>query len=304
MRCLVTGGNGFIGQHVCAALNASGYDLRVLDIAMARDPIPQVEYVVGSFADSAILEQALRGCESLIHLGWTSLPASSNQAPANDAEINVVGSVRLLEQAVTVGLKQVVFASSGGTVYGPPECTPIDEAHPTRPLCAYGISKLAVEKYLDFFHEHHGLRTTSLRIANPYGPGQDPRKPQGAVAVFAQLALQNATAEIWGDGGIVRDFIHIRDVAQAFVASLKHGESQGTFNIGSGRGISLDELIRVIEQSTQMKLKRRYLPARQFDVPISILDIQKARRVLGWAPTVTLNEGITDTIRWLKLHDS
>lgn len=299
-RCLVTGGNGFIGQHVCAALSAGGYQVRVLDITVASDPLPQVEYFVGSFADPSILDQALRGCDALVHLGWTSLPASSNQTPANDAQINVVGSVRLLEQAVTAGVKQVVFSSSGGTVYGRSEYAPIDEVHLTRPLCAYGVSKLAVEKYLDFFHHHHALRTTSLRIANPYGPGQDHYKRQGVVAVFAQLALQGETAEIWGDGSVVRDFIHIHDVAQAFVSALGDRQTQGVFNIGSGQGTSLEELISAIEHSTQTELKRRYLPARQFDVPVSILDIQKAQRVLGWSPTIALNQGIAETINWLN----
>lgn len=300
LRCLVTGGNGFIGRHVCAALQNAGHQFRVLDIAIANQPLSGAEQIVGSFADSSVLEQGLRGCDSIIHLGWTSLPASSNQAPLNDVKFNIGGTIRLLEQAVAAGVKTVIFASSGGTVYGLTEETPVAEGHPTQPLCSYGISKLTVEKYLEFFHHHHGLRTISLRIANPYGPGQDPHKPQGAVAVFSQFALDNQTAEIWGDGHVVRDFIYIQDVAQAFAAALSNDQAQGVFNIGSGVGTSLNDLIYLIEQTTQKTLKRRHHPPRQFDVPVSVLDVQKAKEILQWQPTTPFEKGLLHTMTWLN----
>lgn len=298
-RCLVTGGSGFIGKHVCAALQSKGYQLRVLDITIPHQAPPRVEYIAGSFADPSVLEQAMLGCDSIIHLGWTSLPASSNQAPLNDVEINIGGSIRLLERAVASGVKRFIFASSGGTVYGLTDKIPVTEKHPTEPLCSYGISKLTVEKYLDLFHQHHALRTTSLRIANPYGPGQDPHKPQGAVAVFSQLAIENQVAEIWGNGCVVRDFIHVQDVAQAFEAALSNDQAQGIFNIGTGIGTSLNELILQIEQITKKKLERQFHPPRQFDVPFSVLGVQKAKEILRWEPSTPLEKGLSQTIAWL-----
>lgn len=299
-RCLVIGGNGFIGHHVCASLLENGLTVRTLDIAMPNPPSTSIEYFAGSFTDPGTLDGALLGCDTVIHLGWTSLPASSNKAPAADAMDNIVGSVRLLEAAQANGVRRVIFASSGGTVYGAHAKAPIDESFQTAPSCAYGISKLAVEKYLDLFHNLHGMETCSLRISNPYGEGQDPRRPHGAIAVFADRAIHGETIEIWGDGSVVRDFIHVKDVAAAFVAAATHREISGTYNIGSGCGTSLNQLLEMIEKETRNSIQRVYLPTRGFDVPVSILDIKRARAELLWEPRIDLARGIAEVVSLLK----
>lgn len=300
MRCLVVGGNGFIGQHVCTALKKTGLSVRILDIKHAGSNIDGVEYIIGSFTDTATLEHTLYGCDILIHLGWTSLPASSNKAAATDAESNIVGSVRMLEIALNAGVKRVVFASSGGTVYGHPKYVPIDEAHPTSPISAYGVSKLAVEKYLYLFHNLYGLETVSLRIANPYGEGQDPQRPQGAVTVFSYRAVHKMPIVIWGDGNIVRDYIHVKDVANAFVAAVLQPGIHGVFNIGTGRGTSLNSLLDMIESILGVPLERNYQPAREFDVYNNTLDIRHAKEVLRWTPKISLEDGVVDILAKLK----
>lgn len=299
-RCLVIGGNGFIGHHVCSSLLEIGLTVRALDIAMPKIPSAQIEHFAGSFTDPGTLDGALLGCDTVIHLGWTSLPASSNKAPAADALDNIVGSVRLLEAAQANGVRRVVFASSGGTVYGTHAGVPVDESYQTAPSCAYGISKLAVEKYLDLFHNLHGMETCSLRISNPYGEGQDPRRPHGAIAVFAHRAIHGDPIEIWGDGSVVRDFVHVKDVAAAFIAAATRREINGTYNIGSGCGTSLNQLLELIERETGNVIQRVYLPTRGFDVPVSILNIQRARTELLWAPHIDLAQGITEAVSLLK----
>jgi UDP-glucose 4-epimerase len=298
-RCLVVGGNGYLGRHVCRALRIAGLAVRVLDLTLPHQPESSTEYLLGGFNDPASVGTALLGCDSLIHLGWSTLPATSNKAPVADAEDNLLGSLRLFEAAVVAGVGRIVFASSGGTVYGNPQTLPITENHPLDPGCAYGISKLAVEKYLHLFQQLHGIASTSLRIANPYGPGQDPHRPQGVVTVFAHRILHDLPIDIWGDGSVVRDFVHVADVAEAFVLAAQAVTLPTCCNIGSGVGTSLNDLLDSIEQQVGRTARRNYQPGRNFDVSASVLDIQQARRTLGWQPRRDLVTGIRETLAGL-----
>lgn len=300
MTTLVIGGCGFIGSHIVDRLAPRG-PTRVLDHRRERfrPAVPQVAYVDGSWLDAATLGSALAGVDRVIHLGWSSIPQSSNLDPAADAERNVVGSLRLLDACVGAGVKRVVFASSGGTVYGPSDRLPLDESHPTAPISAYGIAKLAVEKYLDLYHRLHGLSTLSLRVSNPYGPRQDPERSQGAVAVFAQRLLRRQPIEIWGDGGTVRDYLAIDDAADAFVLASA-ADAHGALNIGSGTGVSLTELVRALERQAGVAATVSYRPARAVDVPAVVLDRQRAERSLGWRPRIGFADGLQQTIAWLR----
>jgi UDP-glucose 4-epimerase len=215
-------------------------------------------------------------------------------------ESNVVGTIRLLHHAVENRLQKVIFVSSGGTVYGTPTETPISESHPTDPVCSYGITKLMIEKYLALFQKLHGLDYTVLRLANPFGEGQRVSATQGAIAVFLGKVLQGDPVEIWGDGSVVRDYVYISDVVDALLLSIAPSKGGHVFNIGSGCGHSLNEVLSTIEEATQRRAIRRYRDARIFDVPTNVLSIDAARKFLGWRPQVSFSTGIKRFAQWLE----
>jgi len=300
-RCLVLGGRGFIGSHLVDALLAHGHFVRCFDrphvvsLGDAYLSDSNFELYEGDLVSEANVTEALVDCDVCFHLVSTTLPKSSNADPVFDVESNVLGTVRLLTHAVQSGLKKVVFVSSGGTVYGVPRQLPIPETHPTDPACSYGISKLAIEKYLGLFKQLHGLDYTVLRLANPYGERQRTHASQGAVAVFLGKILRGDPVEIWGDGSIVRDYIHIADVVDALLAALERTCDEHVFNIGAGRGHSLNEVIDAIERITGRVADRRYLPGRVFDVPVSVLAIERARQSLAWSPKISFDHGLENS---------
>lgn len=303
MRCAVIGGAGFIGSNLCRQLLALGHQVRVLDRAGAKPAVDGCDvaaddWVSGSFTSSDDLARVMQGCEVVFHLASTSLPHTSNDDPLGDMESNIGGALRLMALARELGVRRVVFASSGGTVYGRPVAIPIHEGHPTEPMCAYGISKLAIEKYLALYQELHGLDYAVLRIANPYGPGQSPFSKQGAIAVFLHKALAGETIEVWGDGSVIRDYLHVSDVCAAFARAADHDGPHRVFNVGSGRGYSINEIIETIERVVGRGVAHRYLPGRRFDVPSNVLCIERARAELGWCPDIGLESGLRETVSW------
>lgn len=305
-RCLVLGGRGFIGSHLVDSLLARGHAVRCFDrtqVAPLGDTHlsnPSFELFKGDLVSEADVTEALVGCEVCFHLASTTLPKSSNADPVFDVESNVLSTVRLLTHAVESGLKKVIFVSSGGTVYGVPTQLPIPETHPTDPVCSYGITKLAIEKYLGLFKRLHGLDYTVLRIANPFGERQRTHASQGAVAVFLGKVLRGEPVEIWGDGSVVRDYIYIADVVDALLAALEWEGNEHVFNIGSGHGRSLNEVLDVIEKVTGRVADRRYLPGRVFDVPTNVLSIERAQRLWGWSPKISFDQGLRQFAEWLS----
>ena len=197
-------------------------------------------------------------------------------------------------------VRNIVFISSGGTVYGNPLYLPIDEKHPTNPVVSYGITKLAIEKYLQMYERLHGLNAITLRVANPYGERQRIETAQGAVGVFLHHALKGIPIEIWGDGSVTRDYIHVSDVAEAFVQALHYTGEHRVFNVGSGVGTSLTTLISELEDALGHTIVRHFSPGRPFDVPVSVLCNNLARSELNWSPAVSMPEGIARTAEWMK----
>jgi len=223
MKVLVLGGNGFIGSHVVDQLLAAGHKVRVFDRSAERyrDPIKQVEYRLGRFDDTFQVAEALQGMDAVCHLISTTVPGTSNLDPVADVKNNLINTLNLLEQMRKKGLRRILYLSSGGTVYGNPESSPISENHPLKPISSYGIVKVAIEKYLFMYQQLYGLQPVILRPSNPYGPRQGHAGVQGLIGTLLARAFSGETLEIWGDGSIVRDYMHVSDLARLCVVALE-----------------------------------------------------------------------------------
>ncbi|QXE91549.1 NAD-dependent epimerase/dehydratase family protein [Geomonas subterranea] len=304
-NCLVLGGCGFIGSHLSEALLACGHFVRIFDkrnvntanIAAFKD---RVELVTGDFMNEDELRGVLKDIDVVVHLVSMTLPKSSNDNMIYDVETNLSGTLRLLNLARQQGVSKVVYASSGGTVYGVPQFQPITESHPVDPLCSYGITKLATEKYLHLYRHLYGLDYTVLRIANPYGERQDPASGQGAVTTFVWRALSGEPIVIWGDGSVARDFLHISDLVDAFLRVIHGGTPSRVYNIGCGEPCTLNRLVEVIGRVTGTKPSVEYKPVRKLDVPVNYLDVTLAREELGWTPRLDLDQGIARLARYVR----
>jgi len=304
MKCLVLGGGGFMGSHLSRALLEQGHGVRIFERPNLKpaEALPHdkaLEWLEGDFLNEEDVGQAVAGCEIIFHLISTTLPKSSNDNPVYDVESNLIGTLHMLEAARNAGVRKVLFASSGGTVYGIPREVPIKESHPTDPVCSYGIGKLAIEKYLHLYHALHGLDYCVLRIGNPFGEGQRPTAAQGAIAVFLNKARHGEVIEVWGDGTVCRDYIYVGDVVRAFLKTMSYSGEHRLFNIGSGEGRSLNDLIAAIASLVGRPVTRKYLPGRSFDVPTNVLDISRAKTFLGWRPETLFRDGLSRTLKWL-----
>jgi len=299
--CIVLGGGGFLGINLCRRLAAAGHRVRAFG---RRCPFPealdQVEWYQGDFCDPSALAAAIETYEIVFHLVHTTTPYSANLEMAKDVEQNVVSSLALFDVARVLGVRKIVFVSSGGTIYGAAGEIPTPETAPSHPLTAYGVSKLAIENYLAL-HEHlHGLQYRTLRVANPFGPFQVPVKNQGVISMLISRALAGETIDIWGDGSVVRDYIFVDDVIDALLAAMDDGGEERIFNIGSGQGRSLLEIVDAIERLMKIELKLDWMPARPVDVPKSVLAIERAQTVLKWTPHTHFEKGLERTIDWWK----
>jgi UDP-glucose 4-epimerase len=301
MLILVTGGGGFLGSGICDRLLRDGHALRVFERPRVQpyrefQAPEKVEWFTGDFTSRHDVGQSLEGVDAVIHLVSTTLPKNSNEDPIYDLQSNVVATLQLLEEMKKKSIRKVIFISSGGTVYGIPEILPIPETHQTNPICSYGITKLAIEKYLHLYRRLHGFQPIILRVANPYGPRQRPDTAQGAVAAFLHRVRTGQAIHIWGDGSVVRDYLHIDDVAEAFLAALHYTGGETVFNIGAGVGTTLKQLVETIESVSCTNLEVEYQVARTFDVPANVLCIEKAREHLQWEPATGLAQGIAQTL--------
>lgn len=305
MKIAVFGGGGFIGSAIVDRLLLDGHEIRVFErprIEPFRNFLSdeKVEWITGDLMSSHDVSQVIRGIDVVIHLVSTTLPKSSNDDPIYDVQSNLVATLQMLNAIRANGVKKIVFISSGGTVYGEPCYLPIDEAHPTEPQVSYGITKLTIEKYLLLYQRQYGIKANILRVTNPYGERQRVETAQGAVGVFLSRALRGESLDIWGDGSVTRDYIYVSDVADAFARAVLYSGSKSVFNISSGTGTTLNALVESLEQVLDKSISRSYLEGRPFDVPVSILSNSLARSELGWAPAVSLQEGIRMTALWMQ----
>jgi len=299
MRVVIVGGAGFIGTALAQALATQGAHPVVLDtaarLANAAKLLPSIETASFDFTSSHEPIALLAGADAMVHLACTTNPAHSMNNIAWDVESNIPPSIRLFEAAVAAGIRRVVFASSGGTVYGAPAHLPVSETHPTRPLCAYGISKLAIEHYLALFP---ALRGISLRIANPYGPHQLAGSTVGVIARFVSAVRRRSPIEVWGDGSIVRDYIAIEDVVDAFLLAIVEPElPAGAYNIGTSIGSSVNEVLAAVFDASGYQVPVTYTPGRAYDVPAIALSSERFMRVVPWKPRTPLAAGVASLWR-------
>ena len=303
MRVLVTGGAGFIGSHVADACLAAGYEVLVIDDLSSgkRENVPatvRLEACDIRSPRAAALVRDFRP-QAIVHHAAQMSVTRSVAAPAFDADVNVLGLINLVEAGRKVGLARVVFASSGGTVYGETDRYPIPETAPTHPVCPYGVSKLSGEHYLFYYQRVFGLSYAALRYANVYGPRQDPHGEAGVIAIFSKKLLAQEDVTIFGDGDQTRDYVFVGDVVRANLAAVA-GDFCGSVNIGTGRETNVNELYAVIKRHAGGPGKAVHAAPRDGELRRSVLDVAMAARVLGWKSTVTLADGLAKTVDFFR----
>ncbi len=282
-----------------------GYDVRVFDsfqtgMANLETVKGKIEIVRGDFLNQADLLGAFEGVDYLFHYIGTTVPATASKDPIYDVQTNVIGTIRLLQLAVDSKVKRVIFPSSGGTVYGEPASLPVAEMHALNPMDPYGISKLAIEKYLNYFNRAYGLEYLILRYSNPYGERQSPHAQQGVIPVFLNRIKMGERPVVYGDGSMERDYIYIADAVEATMAALQEKTEHRIFNVGSGVGTSVNQLLEIMSHVADKKMEPLYVRDIPVRVQKIVLDISRIRDEVGWKPRTSLQEGIEKTWRWLK----
>jgi len=303
LKVLITGGAGFIGSHIADRLLAAGHEVVILDdlITGHVEHLPPRARFYQMDLQSPWLEELFKieQPQAVVHQAAQASVRRSVDDPVFDAGVNVLGTVALLQASVHHGVRRILFASTGGALYGDADLTPTPEDYPTLPVSPYGASKLAAEVYLRTFHAVHGLSYAALRYANVYGPRQDPHGEAGVVAIFSRRLLSGKTARINGDGKQTRDFVYVGDVAEANVRALE-SDAIGSFNVGTGIETDINavfQLLRRLTGSGQAELHGPPLPGEQRR---SVVDARKIEKVMGWRPTTSLEAGLTATARYFR----
>ncbi len=304
MNTLVTGGAGFIGSNIVRLLVEEGHQVTVLDNLSSGygcnlDAFPGVRFIEGDIRDEATVNRATAGVEVVFHVAASVGNARSIERPIEDSEINVIGTLRVLEAARQAGVRKIVQSSSAG-VFGELKTLPIGEDHPAEPDSPYGASKLAAEKLCLAYRKIYDLEVVCLRYFNVYGINQRYDAYGNVIPIFAHRMLQGMSLTIFGDGEQTRDFINVRDVALANYQSAIGKGVSGAFNIGSGTRVTINRLARLMSEVAGIPTVIEYGPARSGDVRHSLADISAAREVLGYKPSVELQEGLNEYMQWTK----
>jgi UDP-glucose 4-epimerase len=303
LKILVTGGAGFIGSHIVDALLAKGHDIVVLDdlsSGTVKNLPKRIRFIKLDVRSNNISTLFLEERFDVVyHLAAQMDVRKSVEDPRFDASVNIIGGLNLLEASVRNNVKKVIFASTGGAIYGEQDYFPADEKHPTRPLSPYGIAKLSFEQYLFYYKEVYGLDYVALRFANVYGPRQNPHGEAGVVAIFTVKMLAGEKPIINGDGLQTRDYVYVGDVVDANMRALAY-EGTGTFNIGTGIETDVNTLFGKLRDLSGSTCEEKHGPAKKGEQLRSVLDFTHTNKVLGWEPKVSLDEGLEATVGYFK----
>ena len=302
MKILIFGGTGFLGKNLIDRLIQDGFEIGVyIRPTTCLDPyIERIEkYVkihVGEFSQEKNFANIVDGYDCIFHLIGTSVPGMMD--PLEDIETTIKPSLRLIEGCVKKNNIRIVFFSSGGTVYGMSRRIPIKENDYGQPISAYGIQKFTLERYFELYQYYYGIDIKILRIGNPYGKYQKPFLKQGLIANLLGKYFMGAVSDIWRDGNVVRDYIYVDDLLDAVVKLLSYGGKESIFNIGYGKGVSVNQIISTISKIVGEDIPVKRKQSRKIDVPINILDISRAEQELLWHPTIELEDGIRKMISY------
>ncbi|MEW6511612.1 MAG: NAD-dependent epimerase/dehydratase family protein [Bacteroidota bacterium] len=304
MNILVTGGAGFIASHIVDAYVNLGHAVTIIDDLTTGKRVnvnPAARFVQGDIRDAVAVEKLFHeGKFDVINHHAAQMDVRRSVAdPVFDASVNVVGVLTLLEVAVRTGVKRVIFASSGGAIYGEQEYFPADEQHPTRPISPYGVAKLTTEQYLFYYKAVYGIEWVALRYANVYGPRQNPEGEAGVIAIFTTKMLKGDQPVINGDGRQTRDYVYVGDVVQANVAALSYPGST-VFNVGTGIETDVNVLFQELRRITGSHCEERHGEAKKGEQLRSVLDTKKIKKELNWSPQVRLSEGFQLTVDFFR----
>jgi UDP-glucose 4-epimerase len=312
MRALVTGGAGFIGSHLVDALLDRGDEVAVvddlstgkrenLDAALARG----ADFHEVDIREGERLHDVVGGArpDIVFHLAAQIDVRKSIEDPAWDSSINIGGTIRLLEAARHAGVKRVVNTSTGGAIYGVADVMPTPETHPARPMAAYGQSKFCAEAYCGWYERLYGLPSVTLRYGNVYGPRQDPHGEAGVVAIFCGALLEGGRPKVFGDGRQTRDYVYVGDIVAANLAAAAHPEAHGVYNVGTGREVSVLEVIGALREAAEIPaedFEPEFASARAGELQRSWLDVTRARAELGFSADTDLTAGMRPTLAWAR----
>lgn len=304
-RYLVTGGAGFIGSHLCARLTAEGHEVRALDDLSSghRKNLDGIDadLIVGDLRDPDALGCAVEGADFVLHHAAIASVQYSVEQPLEEQDVNVVGTLRLLEAARAAGVQRVVFAASAAA-YGEDETVPKQETMPALPISPYGLSKVAGEHYCRVWSHVYGMETVCLRYFNIFGPRQDPASPySGVISIFARAMIDGRAPTIHGDGEQSRDFTFVDNVVAANLLACAMPSAAGeVYNIGCARAITVNELVTALNDTLGSALEPTHVEARAGDVRVSLADISAAQQALGYQPMTAFEEGLRQTVDWMR----
>ena len=300
LNILILGGNGFIGSHLVEVFK-DDHDVTVFDRSPNKflGELDGVKYIYGDFENILLIEKVLQDKDVVYHLLSSTVPITANNDPVFDINSNLIGTVNLLKTVARSGVKRLIYTSSGGTVYGNPQYLPIDEMHPCNPIGSYGIVKRTVEEYIKMYARNNRFSYVIARPSNPYGPRQNFLGNQGLISKFLYTGLMKKKFVVWGDGSAIRDYIYITDLVEFLrIAGLQN--ISGTFNVGSGEGRSIKEIIKHLSEITYELPMIEYTNKNQFFVEEVVLDIKSVKEKFGWKPQVSIKEGLTLHNNWMK----
>jgi UDP-glucose 4-epimerase len=303
LKVAILGAGGFIGQNLAKKLVMDGHDVT----SFVREIKPQALGKLGreipfNFSDLANISESLNSFDAVFHLVSSTNPSKSASSSRFDAQENLMASLELMEILKDNPSTRLVFVSSGGAVYGVPESVPISEQHSTNPVSFYGVSKLAIEKYLYAYRVSNRLNYVVMRLSNPFGPGQVNTKGQGLIPTIIESVLLNKPLTVWGDGSNLRDYLYIDDAIEGLSLAMSHDGKGPLFNLGSGFGTSVLDLVAHIEEITGKKIALEFKAQRPFDVPSNVLDVSLAKSELSWVPVTELRKGLEKTVQWNEMR--